>query len=37
MISRGAADLFAAYASGDDSDWTWLATARKGEAHGCAE
>lgn len=25
---RHAADLFAAYALGDDSDWTWLASTR---------
>jgi RimJ/RimL family protein N-acetyltransferase len=27
-VRRHAADLFAAYAQGDDSDWTWLASTR---------
>lgn len=27
-VDRHAADLFAAYALGDNSDWTWLASTR---------
>ncbi len=33
-VDRHAADLFAAYALGDNSDWTWLASTAAGERGG---
>ena len=35
-VDRHAADLFAAYALGDNSDWTWLASTRPESAAATA-